>query len=84
MPDFSRIAYQMFPTALNLHMKELYVTLSENLDEHWTQVLWNKTWEHKILFSAESPFYCFVNSFTATGYHWHYVTFSNMLKESMM
>jgi len=40
---FSRIAYQMFPKTLNLHMKEFYVTSSENLDEQWTQVLWNKT-----------------------------------------
>jgi len=38
-----RIANQMLPKALNLHMKEFYVTLSENLDEQWTPVLWNKT-----------------------------------------
>jgi hypothetical protein len=40
---FSTIAYQMFPKALNLNMKEFYVTSSENLDEKWTQVLWNKS-----------------------------------------
>jgi hypothetical protein len=61
-------------------MKEFYVTFSENHDEQWTQVLWNGTSEYKIFSLAESPFYCSVNSFTTSGYHWHFVTFSNMLK----